>query len=74
MHTFTHAHIHTHTHAHTHTLTHAHTPEGEGGMENDEDLEPTDTVPWMGTDRDYTYDEVHTYIQNLTDVSSKSAQ
>ena len=28
--------------------------EGEG----EEDVEPTDTSPWAGTDRDYTYEEV----------------
>ena len=55
-------HMHTPTHLYTHTYSHTHTPhtrtEGEGGIENDEDIEPTITTPWMGTDRDYTYDEV----------------
>ncbi len=41
--------------AHTHMHTHTHT---EGGEEGDEEIEPTDTSSWAGTERDYTYEEV----------------
>lgn len=32
--------------------------EGAVGLADDDD-EPTDTTPWAGTDRDYSYDEVY---------------